>query len=289
MPDGLWDVVVVSDRPSAGEYEQLVERLVTELVPSAAVVTEAIERDVLVRGRSTTNQIDVVWDLTDANGESRRVVFEARSYGRAVDQGRLHAFRSVVDDIQDAERPVTGVMVTTTGYQRGARAVAETYGLIVLELRQPTSDDLANRVMSVHVTMNAQMPVVRDVSFEALEVHDETAASVGLVLLDGVELGLPSGRRPLAELLLKGELGVLGRPRPPHPVRRKFDPPVELWIGGVRAATVRSVHAVAGDLAAPPATFVVAGLRDVAWMTRNALTGARAWIAEDGQVWRTPG
>jgi hypothetical protein len=53
----------------------------------------------------------------------------------------------------------------------------------------------------------------------------------------------------------------------------------------VRAATVRSVDAVAGDLAAPPATLVVAGLLDVAWMIRNALTGARTWIAE-GRVSR---
>lgn len=278
----------VSDRPSADEYERLVERFVAELVPSAGVVTEAIERDVLVKGRSTTNQIDVVWDLTDAAGEPRRIVFEARSYGRAVDQGRLHAFRSVVDDIQDAGRPVTGVMVTTMGYQRGARVVAETYGLVVLELRQPTNDDLAARVASVHVTMTVQVPLVRDARVEALEVHDETAAGAGLVLLDGVELSLPSGRKPLADLLLEGELGVLGRARPPHPVRRDFDPPVDLWIGGVRAATVRAVDAVAGDLAAPPATFVVGGLRDVAWMVRDALTGARAWIAEDGRVWRTP-
>lgn len=284
----LWHVAGVSDRPSADEYERLVERFVARLVPSAGVVTEGIERDVLVKGRSTTNQIDVVWDLTDAAGEPRRIVFEARSYGRAVDQGRLHAFRSVVDDIQDPGRPVTGVMVTTTGYQRGARAVAETYGLVVLELRQPTNEDLAIRVASVHVTMNMQVPVVRDVRVEALEVHDETAAGAGLVLLDGVELSLPAGRKPLADLLLEGELGVLGRGRPPHPVRRKFDPPVDLWIGGVRTATVRAVDAVAGDLAAPPATFVIGGLRDVAWMVRHALTGARAWIAEDGRVWRTP-
>lgn len=278
----------MSDRPSSEEYERLVERLVSELVPSSGVVTDAIKRDVRVRGQSTTNQIDVLWDLTDAAGRPRRIVFEARSYARAVDQGRLHAFRSVVDDVQDDQRPVTGVMVTTTGYQSGARAVASTYGLVVLELRVPTAADRADRVASISVTMNLQVPVVRDVRFEAVEVHDEAGAAGGPVVLGDVKIDSPSGRVPLAKVLLDGELGALGAPRPPHPVRRVFDPPADLWVEGARVATVYAVDAVAGDQAAPPATFVVSGLQDVAWMVRDALSGARAWIAEDGRVWRTP-
>ncbi len=284
----MWHICSVSDRPSASEYERLVERLVGELVPSASVVTDAVKRDVRLRGRSTTNQIDVLWDITDAAGQSRRIVFEARSYGRPVDQGRLHAFRSVVDDIQDPQRPVTGVMVTTTGYQSGARRVASTYELVVLELREPTAEDLAGRVASINVTVNLQVPVVRDLRFEVVEVYDEAGAAGGLVVLGEVEVDGPSGRVPLTRVLLDGELGALNAPRPPHAVRRVFDPPVGLWVEGVKVATARAVDAVAGDAAAPPATFVVGGLHDVAWMIRDALSGARTWIAEDGRVWRTP-
>jgi hypothetical protein len=284
----MWHICSVSERPSASEYERLVERLVGELVPSASVVTDAVKRDVRLRGRSTTNQIDVLWDLTDAAGQSRRIVFEARAYGRPVHQGRLHEFRSVVDDIQDRQRPVTGVMVTTTGYQSGARRVASTYELVVLELREPTAEDLAGRVASMNVTVNLQVPVVRDLRFEVVEAYDEAGAAGGLVVLGDVEVDGPSGRVPLTRVL-DGELGALNAPRPPHAVRRVFDPPVGLWIEGVKVATARAVDAVVGDAPPPPATFVVGGLHDVAWMIRDALSGARTWIAEDdGRVWRTP-
>lgn len=280
----MWQIQGMSEK--SDEYERLVENLVADLVPRAGVTTERIERDVQVAGRSTSNQIDVLWDLTDANGQPTRIVFEAKSHKRPIDQGRLHAFRSVVDDIQDDGRPVSGVMVTTVGYQKGARSVTSTYGLVVLELRAPTAADMAGRVESVHVTIVAQALVVRDVRFDAIEVYDEAAA--GLVEIGQVELEGPAGRVPLDRHLLDGEIGTLGAPRPPHTIRRVFDPPADLWVGGVRAATVQAVEAVVGDEMAPPATFVVGGLRDVAWMIRNALTGARAWIAEDGRIWRTP-
>ena len=54
-------------------------------------------------------------------------------------------------------------MVTTMGYQRGAKRVAETYGLLVLELRPPTPRDLDNRLEAIVVTINPVIPVVTEV------------------------------------------------------------------------------------------------------------------------------
>ncbi len=142
------------------EYELLVERLVGQFSLRAGVSTERIQRDVLIKGRGTKNQIDVLWDLIDAADQPHRVVFEARSYRSRIKQGALHAFRSVVDDIQDPARPVTGVMVTTTGYQSGATGVASTYGLVVLELRSPIAADLADRVATIHVKFKTQVPMI---------------------------------------------------------------------------------------------------------------------------------
>lgn len=34
-------------------------------------------------------------------------------------------------------------------------------------------------------------------------------------------------------------------------------------------------------------TVTVAGPETIAWLLRDSLTGARTWIAEDGQVWTT--
>lgn len=176
-----------------------------------------------------------------------------------------------MDDVQDDARPVTGVMVTTVGYQNGARAVASTYGLVVLELREPSEADWAGRIRSVNVVLTAQVPVVREVRFDAVDVLPGRES--GLAALGQVEVDGPSGRVPLQSLLLDGELGALGEPRVPHPVRRAFDPPASLWVEGERVATVRAVEAVVGEVVGPPATVVVDGARDVAWMVRNALTG----------------
>lgn len=49
-----------ADNRTADEYERIVKRLPDELAPRSRVLTEQNKRDVRVRGRSTTNQIDVL-------------------------------------------------------------------------------------------------------------------------------------------------------------------------------------------------------------------------------------
>ena len=56
------------------EYELVVRGIVSQLAKRAGVDTTRLEHDVDVVGRATTNQIDVLWDLTDALGKPRRVV-----------------------------------------------------------------------------------------------------------------------------------------------------------------------------------------------------------------------
>src|ERR1035437_3235691 len=51
-------------------------------------------------------------------------------------------------------------MVTTTGYQSGAQRVADTYGIVILELRAPTERDLANRWRSARIELVSRMPQV---------------------------------------------------------------------------------------------------------------------------------
>jgi len=69
-----------------------------------------------------------------------------------------------------------GVMVTTTGYQKGAKAVADTYGIVITELRAPTDDDLQGRAVEVHLDIGRVRLFWRDVG-EALELS--LAAGVG--------------------------------------------------------------------------------------------------------------
>ena len=243
-----------------------------------------------MQGRATSNQIDVLWDFSNAVGQDYRIVFEARSYKNSIKQGALHAFRSVVDDIQDQARPLTGVMVTTTGYQQGAQKVASTYDLIILGLRHPATEDVENRVSKIVLDMTPKMTLIQNVNFEAVEVYDQSSYG-SIEALEWITVGPSNGdaedARALKDILRGGELGGSDELCPVHQVRREFDPPQVLRIRDKQAALLAAVTADVADFQGPPTRVTVGGLENVAWMLRNAITGARVWFAQDGRVWTT--
>ncbi len=271
------------------EYELVVQSIVGHLAKRAGVETTRLEHDVDVIGRATTNQIDVLWDFTDAVGKPHRVVFEARDHKNPIKQGSLHAFRSVVDDVQSGDRPVEGIMVTTTGYQRGAKRIAETYGLLVLELRLPTTADLANRLEAVVITINPVIPVVTELAIEVVEMLDAEAWADRdpWAPLELQQRGSDQDPLSLQRVLTDGELGSLEAPRALHRVQRVFEPPAILILDHQPVATLHSASATVGSSAAPSVTVTVGGLKSVAWMLRDALSGARIWFGERGEVWST--
>jgi hypothetical protein len=271
------------------EYELVVQSIVSQLAKRAGVDTTRLEHDVDLVGRATTNQIDVLWDFTDADGKAHRVVFEARDYKNPIKQGSLHAFRSVVDDVQSEDRRVDGVMVTTTGYQRGAKRIADTYGLLVLELRPPTPDDLANRLEAVVITINPVIPVVTDIAIEVVDMLDPKAWEIRdpWAPLEIQEEGSDQAPLALQRVLTDGELGTLDAPRALHRVERVFESPATLALNHQPVATLHAVAAKVGSSAAPPVTVTVGGLKSVAWMLRDALSGSRLWFGEHGAIWNT--
>jgi hypothetical protein len=271
--------------PESAEYEQFVESLVRRLAKRAPVRTERIRWDEDIKGHATTNQLDVVWDFRDERGQPHRVVFEARSYKSDIKQGQLHAFRSVVDDIQDPDRPVTGVMVTTARYQVGARRVASTYGVVVLELREPADGELDGQLKQIILNATPALAIVENLRFEDVELLVESFDS-GLAILGAFEIRLPDGQViAMSNLLCDAELGNLNDLKPVHEVRRSFNSPVVLRMDGHDVARIRAVSASVGDFLASPATATVAGPQAVAWVLCNSLTGATAWIAEGGEYW----
>jgi hypothetical protein len=275
--------------PPGDEYELVVHGIMRQLAKRTGVDTTRLEHDVSVPGRATANQIDVLWDFTDATGSTHRVVFEARDHKNPIKQASLHAFRSVVDDIQAEDRPVVGVMVTTTGYQSGAKRIAETYGLLVLELRQPTADDLANRIESIVITINPVITVVTDLGLEVIDMLDPEAWENRdpWAPLEVQQEAPEEVLLPLQRILTDGELGTFDAPRALHKVQRVFDAAATLMLNHKPVATLHAASAMVGSSAAPPVTVTVGGLKTVAWMLRDALTEARLWFGEAGEIWST--
>jgi Restriction endonuclease len=273
--------------PEWRSYEELTEELVGWLGRAHGITTVRLERDVLLRGRATENRIDVLWEFRRPASQLVRILFECRSYARRINQQALHSWRSVVDDVSEVGIETIGVMVTTAGYQSGAQRVADSYGIVILELRAPTERDLANRWRSVRVELIARMPQVTDLAMdttEQLAPGSTVNGALGEFVLD-----LTDGTRELLmDHLLRGELAVLADPpTEPHPVTRTFASPVLLRRSDERVARVTAIRATVGEAQAEPVVIeTTAG--EIAWMLADTLTGSHAWFATDGRMWQTP-
>ncbi len=62
-----------------------------------------------------------------------RVAIECKNYSFGVSIGKVRDFYGVISDLEN----VKGIMVTTVGYQKGAKQFADFYGISLKELRAP--------------------------------------------------------------------------------------------------------------------------------------------------------
>jgi hypothetical protein len=263
-------------------YEVLAKTLVERVQVLSGIETSRIERNVRLPGCATDHQIDVLWDV---EGPRQRFIFECRKYGRTIEQKHLLAFRGVVDDLQTEARPVRGIMVTPVGYQRGAKGVATTYGITVLELRPPTDSDLAGRVRRLSLTIAPRVPFVRDIQVEPVtgEVMDPIVADTTDIYIR--ESGV---LHPLVDFMLSGALNdVTAEPTAPRDVVRRFDPPAELVVAKAEMGKIRAIKATVGERVLPLVQVDVGGQEHLAYLLRDALGGARAWFAADGRIHTT--
>ncbi len=279
--------VADAKNPAWGSYEELTEHLMRRIGDADAISTLRLERKVTLPGRATENEIDVVWEFRDRDGRLVRLLFECRSYASRITQQALHSWRSVVDDVSEAGVETIGVMVTTVGYQSGAQRVADTYGIVICELRSPTGADLAGRLVKVRMEIKSRLPQVNDLKVEATEQLSDDLEFRGA--LGEFYLDLDDGTSELlGDHLLRGELVALDEPpTAPHRVTRTFACLAVLRRLDEPIARVREVSATVSEVEMEPA-IVETGMEGVAWMLANTLTGSRVWFAEDGRIWHTP-
>lgn len=269
----------------ASEYEILTQRIAADLSSFFGVLTQRCDVRVVMPGRGTSNEVDVVWE-GEIDGDAHRILIECKHYKRRVDQGRLHAFRSVLDDLSD-DVPTTGVFATTVGYQAGAQSLAETYGIVILELRPPGPRDMAGRVTQIVLNVSARLEVVEEVNVEADWVAGEVEALASLpVLIDEASIHLPDGTSmPLRSALTEGERSPLGQaPTPPHRVVRDYPRGSVLKVGGEPVLGPLRISAVVGDSDSKATHTIGPGTEGIAHILKDAMTGATVWFQKDGRI-----
>ena len=274
-----------TDALSPDQYEELTNWLVNQLLVHTSI--GEVRRNVKLRGRTTTNQIDVLWEVPAADGEVWRVLFEARRYKRRIGQQDVHAFRSVVDDVDGGSERTLGVMVTTKGYQEGAVRVAAGYGVELLELRSPQERDLEHRVQRIQFRLQMILPRVENIQIVLQPGTESTISPSGLhqVASDQLLLRQLPDDAPvqlMEHLLHDGARRVEGDSPRSTELHLHFEPPALLEFDG-RVWPLVEVSARYQEEVAEH-EFALDGLENLRWITRSVFGSAVSWINRDGVV-----
>ncbi|MGP8217464.1 MAG: restriction endonuclease [Bacteroidia bacterium] len=138
------------------EYEKLTKAIYEALLKAQGIDTVQVQHNVKLAGTSKQpHQIDVYWEYNVA-GVLHRVAIECKNYNKPVSIGHVRDFYGVLSDLKG----VNGIMVTTIGYQHGAKEFANTYGINLKELRKPTDDDWQGRIKTINIQMNMIVPQI---------------------------------------------------------------------------------------------------------------------------------
>ena len=136
------------------EYEKLAQDIYQALNVAEGIQTIEIQHNVKKKGKSgCEHQIDVYWEFSNL-GEKHCVAIECKNYSSTVPVGRVRDFATVIDDIGY----VKGIMISKMGFQRGAKKIAEQYGISLKEMRFPTDEDWEGRMRNLHLKI--RMPFV---------------------------------------------------------------------------------------------------------------------------------
>jgi hypothetical protein len=170
-------------------FEALTEQVFTRLLRQTNLCAE-VERDVVLEGKSTKHQIDVTFEFV-AGPTPYRTIVQCKDWASPVKQEQILAFQSVLLDIPGQPR---GIIVSRSGFQEGARHVAEHHGIQLYELRSPCDEDWNGLIRTVVTEMHVRAPQfdnVRLIPNEAVVRQDMAAR--GLLNLD-VRFGGPPPR-----------------------------------------------------------------------------------------------
>lgn len=138
------------------EYELLVKEIFEQILKYnlANLKTLKIEHNVYIKGNLGTHQIDVYWEF-EFNGIKYKTVVQAKDWNSNVPQEKILAFNQILQDIPGQPR---GIFITKTGYQKGAREIAEKLNIVLYELRKPTDKDWEGRMRDLKIILHGICP-----------------------------------------------------------------------------------------------------------------------------------
>lgn len=90
------------------------------------------------------------WEYQFA-GVLHKVAIECKNYSTAISKGKVRDFFGVLSDIGN----LSGIMVTKKGYQKGAKELAEYYGINLMVIRDAIDEDWKGRLRRLNTKIQA--------------------------------------------------------------------------------------------------------------------------------------
>jgi hypothetical protein len=110
----------------AGDFERLTRTIFEGILRLDGLEDAKVLHNVTLQGLSGSHQIDVLWTFR-IGGNLYTTILEAKHWERYVGIRDVRAFKALLDDFP--ERRPHGVLVSSSGFQRGARRFANVWGI----------------------------------------------------------------------------------------------------------------------------------------------------------------
>lgn len=128
------------------EFERFTQRVYQKLLYNDILKPIDVQHNKKLKGKSgCEHQIDVFWEYMK-DGILNRVAIECKNYNSHVPLGKVRDFYGVLQDLEN----VRGIMVSSKGFQKGARQFASFHGISLKELRVPNLNDFLGSISIKH-------------------------------------------------------------------------------------------------------------------------------------------
>lgn len=111
------------------DYEKVTRAIFQTLVDQDQAQNISVKHNKQLQGKYLSHQCDVYWKLESAGMEYSTIV-ECKNWNKRLKQENLLAFRAKLEDLNYPK----GVIVTRSGYQKGAVRYAKAHGILLYEL-----------------------------------------------------------------------------------------------------------------------------------------------------------
>jgi len=141
------------------EYEKLAQQVFDKILNEnrSGLETIQVQRDITLHGKDAKHQIDIYWEFVMGNIRYKTII-QAKDQKSTITQPQMLTFKSVVDDLPGT----TGVFITRTGYQSGAKQIADKNGIVTFVLREPNVNDWQDCIRVFNIDIHLNYPVIRD-------------------------------------------------------------------------------------------------------------------------------